>query len=60
MNTTIDRPIEEAKNIGTTITKRLNEIEIYSLADYKKQKAAQSFRLCGFLEPMDGFEPPTR
>lgn len=44
MNTTIDRPIEEAKNIGTTIAKRLNEIEIYSLADLAETTAASAYK----------------
>ena len=44
MNNIIDKPIEQAKNIGTTIAKRLNAIEIYSLADLAETTAVSAYK----------------
>jgi DNA transformation protein len=58
--------LKGAKNIGTTILKRLNEIGVYSLADladmtpveaYKKiyeQNPGKTFPVCYYLYSLEG------
>lgn len=39
--------LKGTKNIGTTIEKRLNEIEVYSLADLAEMTAVKAYqRIC--------------
>ena len=66
MQTTNSISLQGAKNIGTTILKRLNEIGIYSLADladmtpasaYKKiceQNPGKIFPVCYYLYSLEG------
>lgn len=65
-NITLNNNLKRAKNIGTTILKRLNEIGIYSLADlakitpvkaYKKiceQNPGKTFPVCYYLYSLEG------
>lgn len=66
MKTPNSNSLQGAKNIGTTILKRLNEIGIYSLADladmtpvsvYKKicaQNPGKNFPVCYYLYSLEG------
>jgi DNA transformation protein len=66
MKTIANNSLKGAKNIGTTILKRLNEIGIYSLADladitpvkaYKKiceQNTGETFPVCYYLYSLEG------
>jgi DNA transformation protein len=66
METTVGNNLRNAKNIGSTILKRLNEIGIYSLADlaemtsakaYKKisrQNPEKTFPVCYYLYSLEG------
>jgi DNA transformation protein len=66
MKTIANNSLKGAKNIGTTILKRLNEIGIYSLADladitpvkaYKKiceQNPGETFPVCYYLYSLEG------
>ena len=66
MQTINSNSLQGAKNIGTTILKRLNEIGIYSLADladmtpasaYKKicaQNPGKIFPVCYYLYSLEG------
>lgn len=66
MTTTNSNNLQGAKNIGSTILKRLNEIGIYSLADlaeltpanaYKKiceQNPGKTFPVCYYLYSLQG------
>ena len=66
METKIKTSLKEAKNIGPTILKRLNEIGIFSLADlaemtsvkaYQKiceQNPNRTFSVCYYLYSLEG------
>jgi len=66
MKTTNSNSLQGAKNIGSTILKRLNKIGIYSLADlaeltpvnaYKKlceQNPGKVFPVCYYLYSLEG------
>ncbi|MBA3987133.1 MAG: TfoX/Sxy family protein [Flavobacteriales bacterium] len=66
METTVGKNLKNAKNIGATILKRLNEIGIYSLADlaemtpvkaYRKiceQNPEKTFPICYYLYSLEG------
>lgn len=66
METTVVKNLKNAKNIGATILKRLNEIGIYSLADLAemtpvkayekicKQKPEKTFPVCYYLYSLEG------
>ena len=66
MKTTSSHSLQGAKNIGSTILKRLNEIGVYSLADlaeltsvkaYRKiceQNPGKTFPVCYYLYSLEG------
>jgi DNA transformation protein len=66
MKTTSSNSLQGAKNIGSTILKRLNEVGIYSLADlaeltsvkaYRKiceQNPGKTFPVCYYLYSLEG------
>ncbi len=66
MKTIKKKSLKGAKNIGTTILRRLNEIGVYSLADladmspvkaYKKiceQNPGKTFPVCYYLYSLEG------
>ncbi len=66
MKTVTNYSLKGAKNIGTTILKRLNEIGVYSLPDladmtpvkaYKKiceQNPGKTFPVCYYLYSLEG------
>ena len=66
MKTTHSNSLQGAKNIGSTILKRLNEIGVYSLADlaeltsvkaYRKiceQNPGKTFPVCYYLYSLEG------
>jgi DNA transformation protein len=66
MKTIKNKSLKGAKNIGTTILRRLNEIGVYSLADladmspvkaYKKiceQNPGKTFPVCYYLYSLEG------
>jgi len=43
METTVGKNLKNAKNIGATILKRLNEIGIYSLADLAEMTPVKAY-----------------
>ncbi|MBK7988420.1 MAG: TfoX/Sxy family protein [Ignavibacteria bacterium] len=66
METKTKNSLKEAKNLGSTIIRRLNEIGVYSLADlaemtsvkaYKKiceQNSGKTFPVCYYLYSLEG------